>query len=199
MEDVKKALDRNNMAAHIVNTREEARELVMSMIGKDDAVGVGGSMTLDECGITGSLKQGYNYLDWHYDGIKNEDKEDILKKTLTCDVFLTSSNAITLDGKLYNIDGRGNRMAAFIYGPKKVIVVAGKNKIVKNLLEAKERLETITAPKNAKRLHKGTPCVEQGRCCDCRVSDRICCHTVITECPQAGRITVVLVNEELGI
>jgi len=194
MEEVIKALKQNNMPAQFVKDRNAARDLVMSMISKDDVIGAGGSMTLVECGIHDALS-GYNFLDWFS---SPDDKDNLLATTLTCDIFLTGCNAITKDGKLYNCDGRGNRIAALIYGPKKVVVVAGKNKIVKNIDEAKERMETIAAPKNAKRLNLNTPCVDK-RCVDCNSPDRICCHTVITEQQRTKRINVIIVDEELGL
>jgi len=199
MEQVKEALEKNNMPAYIVKDREEARILAMSMIEDDEVVGGGGSLTLDECGIRDELRKRGKFLDWWKPDIKKDEKDDILRKSLTCDVFLTGTNAVTREGKLYNIDGRGNRLAALIYGPKKVIVVAGKNKIVRNNIEAKERLETVAAPKNVRRLNKNTPCYDTGHCVDCRSNDRICSHTVISEWQQSDRIKVILVDEELGL
>lgn len=195
-----RSLVQNNMKAHFVKDRNEARKLVMSLIEKTDIVGAGGSLTLDQCGIRDELrKHGYHFLDWFTPGIAPDEKQTLLKRTLTCDVFLTSSNAITEDGKLYNVDGRGNRVAALIFGPKKVIVVAGKNKIVKNVQEACERLETIAAPLNAKQLNKKTGCVDTGYCVDCKTPQRICCHTVISEYQSSPRIQVIIVDEELGL
>ena len=196
---VRKALVKNNMETYIAKDRDEAKKIVFSMIDKSDVVGAGGSVTLDECGIRQKLRdEGYDFLD-RFVKVTPEEKEKIFHETLSCDVFLTSSNSITHDGKLFNVDGRGNRMAAVIFGPKKVIVVAGKNKIVKDLLEARERMDTISAPLNAKRLGKKTPCATIGHCVDCESPDRICRHTVITERQAPGRISVVLVDEELGI
>jgi len=194
-----KALGKNNMKAFFAENKDAARKIVMTMIQKDDVVGAGGSMTLDECGIRDVLRQNHNFLDWFVEGIDNDTKNEILAKTMTCTVFLTSSNAITLDGKLYNTDGRGNRLGALVYGPDKVIVVAGRNKIVKNLREAKERMETTAAPQNAKRLNKKTPCVKTGCCEDCDSPERICCHTVITERQYTPRISVIIVDEDLGL
>jgi hypothetical protein len=195
-----KALGKNNMAAHAVKDRNEARKLAMSMIREGDVVGTGGSITLDQCGIRDELRSGsYKHLDWWQKKLSPEEKNRILRDTLTCDVFLTGSNAITKDGKLYNVDGRGNRVAALIFGPKKVIVVAGRNKIVKDLTEARERIETIAGPKNAERLQKKTGCRATGYCVDCAMPERICCHTVISEQQSQKRITVILVDEDLGI
>jgi len=196
---VKEALEKNNMKTYLAKDKTKACEIVFNMIDKTDSIGTGGSITLDECGIRQKLRdEKYNFLDWSQE-ITPEEKDKILHEILSCDVFLTSSNSITLDGRLFNVDERGNRMAAVIYGPKKVIVVAGKNKIVKDLLEARERMDTISAPLNVKRLNKNTPCATIGHCVDCESPDRICRHTVITERQAPGRISVVLVDEELGI
>ena len=197
--DVMKALEANNMRAYLVSDRNKARELVMSMIKKSDVVGAGGSLTLDECGIRDELRKGYKFLDWFRKDIPDAEKTRLRKESLTCDVFLTSTNALTEDGKLYNVDGYGNRVAAMIFGPEKVIVVAGKNKIVKDLAAAIERLETVAGPGNAKRLHKKTGCAETGYCIDCHSKERICCHAVVQEWQQRERIHVIIVNEELGI
>jgi L-lactate utilization protein LutB len=195
---VAEALERNNMKTHCVQTKDEARKLAMSMIKKNDVVGVGGSTTLEECGIIDALRAGYKFLDWNKK-LTPLKKEIVLKKTFFADVFLTGSNAVTEDGKLFNVDGRGNRMAAFMYGPKKVIVVVGKNKIVKDLTEARERMDTVSAPLNAKRLGKKTPCVTAGTCMDCDSPERICRYSVVTERLQPGKVDVIIINEDLGL
>lgn len=149
-----KALERNNVKAYLAEDRNQARELVMSMIGKDEVVGAGGSVTLDECGIREELRDGYKFLDWFKEGIEADEKKKLLRQTLTCDVFISGSNALTEDGKIVNIDGRGNRVSAMIFGPKRVILVAGKNKITKNLDKAIDRVRNVAAPKNCVRLSK---------------------------------------------
>jgi L-lactate utilization protein LutB len=204
MDEIKltiKNLEKNKMKAYYAENRDEARELVMSMIDKNSTVGAGGSLTLDECNIREELRdKGYSFFDWFAKGIKPEEKREKLLKSLTCDVYLTSANAVTVDGKLLNCDGRGNRVAAMAYGPEKVIVVAGKNKIEKDLKEAFERLESVAAPLNAKQLDKKVPCVKTGYCVDCSVPERICCHTLIQEYQTIkDRINVVIVNEDLGL
>ena len=121
------------------------------------------------------------------------------KKAFDADVYLTSTNAITMDGELYNVDGNGNRVAAMIYGPKKVIVVAGKNKIVENVEEAVKRNEEICAVKNSIRLNKGNPCEKVGHCVHCKSPSRICrAYTVIGFNRTFERIHIILVNEDLG-
>jgi len=198
LRSIKLALERNHMKTHIAKDKDEAKEIVMSMINKEDVVGMGGSMTINQCGIVDELRENYNFLDWFTD-MSAEDKHDILIKTMNSDVFLTGTNAITETGELFNVDGRGNRLAAMMFGPKKVIVVAGKNKIVSNLYEARERMDTIAAPQNAKRLNRKTPCVPEGRCVDCDSPERICRFAVTTERQAPGRMEIVLIDEELGL
>jgi L-lactate utilization protein LutB len=198
IKDLIKALERNNMKAYFVKNRDSARKMVMSMIGKDEVVGAGGSITLDECGIRDELrKKSYKFLDW-FETQSDFKRVSLLRKTLTCDVFLSSTNAITRDGKLVNVDGRGNRVSAMIFGPRRVIIVAGRNKITKNVDEAIHRINTVAAPKNCVRLKKKTPCAKTGKCVDCESPDRICSSMVILERQRGERIHVIIVDEELG-
>ena len=123
MDEIKttiKALEKSRIKTYHAKDRARAKEIVMSMINKDDIIGFGGSMTLEECGIMDELRSGgYNLLDWGKESISDKEKRKILEKTMTCDVFLSSSNAVTMDGKLYNVDGKGNRVSALAFGPKK--------------------------------------------------------------------------------
>ncbi|MFH0977851.1 MAG: lactate utilization protein [Candidatus Woesearchaeota archaeon] len=191
------SLERNRIKAHRVHDKLAAKDLVLSMISKSDVVGAGGSTTLEQCGIIDAMAN-YNFLDWFVPGIELQKKFDLRRQTLVCDVFLSSANAVTEDGKIVNIDGGGNRVAAMLYGPKKVILVVGKNKITKNLDDAIDRVRNVAAPLNCKRLNKNTPCVETGRCSDCSSPDRICSSLVILEAQQLERISVIIVDEELG-
>ena len=195
------ALKANNIEAFYAKDTDVARDMVISMINKDDVIGAGGSMTLDQCNIRDEIrKSGYKFLDWFKADLSESEKVEILKNTLTCDVFLTGSNVITMDGKLFNVDGRGNRVAALIFGPKKVIVVAGRNKIVKDMDEARERMETVAAPLNAKKLNKITGCAKTGYCVDCNSPERICRHFVVTDMQKDdGRMNVIIVDDELGL
>lgn len=194
------ALKVNNITGYFAKDENGALDIITKLVKKTDVIGLGGSVTLKQVGAIEHLKkQGNKVLEW--DGEKDAKKKSmILHDTLNCDVFLTGTNAITEDGKLYNIDGRGNRVAAMIYGPKKVIVIAGKNKIVKNLREAKERLETIAGPLNVKRLGKKTGCAATGYCVDCHTPERICCVTVITEQQSdPERMHLIIIDKELGL
>ncbi|MEM4268090.1 MAG: lactate utilization protein [Candidatus Woesearchaeota archaeon] len=189
------ALEKNNMKAFFVK-EEEALSAAAAFAKKTDIIGYGGSVTLQQIGLLDYLrKEGYNILDW----INNKsDKERLLHETFNADVFFTGTNAVTEDGKLYNVDGRGNRVAAMVYGPKKVVVVCGKNKIVKNLQEAIRRVETIAGPMNAKRLGRRTGCQKTGYCISCDSPERICSTIVVHEKQQNQRINVIIVDAELG-
>lgn len=197
-----KALAKNRIPAVFVPTREEAVEAVRNLLKPGDVVSCGGSMTLAETGVMDLLKSGqYEFLDR-----QAMDPQEVYRKTFSADVFLTSSNAITEDGELYNVDGNGNRVAALIFGPERVVVVAGVNKIVRNLEEAVTRVKCVAAPANGIRLETHTPCSRMGRCamCDgdmtsgCASEKRMCCQYVVTGYQRTDRIRVVLVGEELG-
>lgn len=193
-------LEKNNMKGYFVQNEEETINKIEELIKEEDTVTVGGSMTLFETGIIDFLRNGkYNFLDRYKEGLTPEDIKDIYRKSFSADAYFTSSNAVTEEGELYNVDGRGNRVAAMIYGPDKVIVVVGVNKIVKDLDEAIMRNREWAAPANAKRLDKKTPCAEVGYCMDCKSKDRICSeYVVIKRQMDEGRIHVVIVNKELG-
>ena len=157
-------------------------------------------MTLFETGVIDLIKKSdVVYNDRYQEGLTREELNDIFKKAFTSDIFITSTNALTTDGHMYNIDGTGNRVAAMIYGPKEVIVVAGKNKVFETENEAINHIKTISAPANAVRLHKQTPCVKTGECKNCLSADRICSSYVkLGYQVNADRIKVIIVNEDLG-
>ena len=209
-------LQKRHMNGQYVPNRQEALSAVLNMIPPGAVVARGDSISLDQIGILPELlKRNQNRILDPFatdtDGlwIEAEARQKMMRECFFADIMLTGTNAITLDGKLVNIDGSGNRVAAMIFGPSKVIVVAGINKIVKDVNEALERIHHFTAPVNARRhalKHNRNflelPCVKTGSCVECRHDWRICNHTVITEgaMPRhAGRINVVLVGEELGI
>ena len=190
----------------------------MEMIPEGVVVARGDSISVDQVGVFPELrKRNRNKIidpfERDSDGLllaEGEERRRLQRETFFSDIFLTGTNAVTLDGKLVNVDGLGNRVSAMIFGPEKVIVVAGVNKIVKDVDEALKRVHNICAPMNAKRhflKHHRTdfgdlPCVRTGRCVDCNHDWRICRYTVIIEgtmIREKGRITVVLVGEDLGI
>jgi len=195
-----KNLRKNNMNGYFVQDEKEALKKIEELIGEGDTVSVGGSMTLFETGVIDFLRNGkYNFLDRYEEGLAPEDIKEIYRKSFSADAYFTSSNALTEEGELYNVDGRGNRVAAMIYGPDKVIVIVGINKIVRDLDEAIMRNRELAAPANVKRLNKKTPCAEVGYCMDCKSKDRICNEYVVIKKQMDGdRIHVIIVNKELG-
>lgn len=159
----------------------------------------GGSETLNELGLLTDLKASDYVLYDRTTAKTEEERTAIYSKTVTADYYFMSSNAITLDGQLVNIDGLGNRVACLITGPKNVIVIAGMNKIVTDVNTGIERIRNMASPPNAIRLGNQTPCAEIGKCANCFVDDCICCQIVITRKSRIpGRIKVILVGEELG-
>ena len=180
---------------------KEALDKVMFLIPKEAKVGIGGSVTVRDIGLVEAIeKQGNTiFMDRGRRPIELKEKIKVRKEALTSDVYLASSNAITLQGQLVNIDGTGNRVSAMIFGPKKVIIVAGANKLVDTLDEALARIRNIAGPLNGKRLNLKTPCALTGKCTDCNSPDRMCKITVILEKkPSLSDITIVLVGENLG-
>ena len=195
IETIIKNLEKRNMKGYYCETAEEARELALSMIGENDVVSWGGSETVVQIGIKEHLK---NVID--RDAAPPEDFIKVRRDALLSDVFLTSTNAITMEGELVNIDGMGNRVAAMIFGPNKVIVIAGANKIVKDEAAAIARIKTEACPPNCIRLAKKTPCAVTGECGSCLIPGQtICSYTVTTRFSALpDRIHVILVNENLG-
>ena len=195
------ALGKNNFKASYVKTRQEAVDKVLSLIPADASVGFGGSWTTqNELGLHTTLeKRGNTIYNHGVPGLTPEESLAIRRKQLTCDVFLTGTNAITLDGKLVNVDGSGNRVAAMIFGPKKVVIVAGVNKIVRDVDAAEERIALHAAPMNNKRLNKAHPCTAAGICMDCQSPSRICnVTTIIRKSMPATDMHIIIVGEELG-
>ena len=209
MEIAAAALRKNNIAAYCVDTKEQALSLVEGLLNKGDTVSVGGSRTLQDVGVIDLLRNGdYRFLDRAVPGLTPEQIRQVYLNTFDADAYLCSSNAVTLNGELYNVDGNANRVAAMTFGPRSVILVVGCNKLVKDLDEAAQRVKRIAAPMNTKRLDCATYCRETGVCVaadgeycteGCSSPARICC-TYVTMGYQrnAGRIKVILVAEPLG-
>jgi len=194
------ALEKNGFSAMYFATGAEALAFLESLAKPGMTVGIGGSITLLALGAGEALAAlGAKILDHSAKGLTPEQKMETMRAQLTCDLFLSSSNAVTLEGELLNIDGNGNRVAALTFGPRKTVVVAGYNKIVRNLTEAKARVESIASPMNNKRLDIPNPCVKTGVCMDCKSERRICCiYTVLKRKPFRSDFTVVIVGESLG-
>ncbi|UCF79477.1 MAG: lactate utilization protein [Candidatus Eiseniibacteriota bacterium] len=203
-----KRLSDNNIPAMYVSTRREAFERVMSMIPEGSVVGYGDSLTLREIGVVDALSDGnYTFLNPWASGVSVDENVQLKRRALTSDVFVTGTNALTLDGKIVNVDGHGNRVAAMLFGPAKVILVVGVNKIVPDLDAALERIKNEVAPANVSR-HPGfdpmPPCGVTRECSDCDSPWRICNKTVIIERQYDNNkykpvITVVIVGEKLGL
>lgn len=192
-------LKRNNMEAILVQDEAELIKKLDELIKKGSVVSVGGSMTLIEMGVIDYLRSGnFTFLDRYDSNLTLEGRKELNRKAFSADTYLCSTNALTEQGELFNVDGNGNRVAAMLYGPDQVIVVCGVNKIVKDLKEAEERIKRIAAPVNTKRLNKNTPCTKVGYCMDCNSDDRICCDYVIMKKQRNNRIKVIIVNKNLG-
>jgi len=197
------ALQKNGFEAFYVESGDAAVEEILELIPEGSLVGLGGSVTLRELRVPDVLREhGYEVADhWkaRIGGASNERVMEIRRQHINSDVFITSSNAVTLDGELVNIDGGGQRVAAMTFGPKRVIIVVGVNKLTRDLEEGIWRAKNIAAPMNAKRLERDTPCTISGVCEDCDSDERICrVMTILNRKPSASTIKVILIKEKLG-
>lgn len=196
---VLKGFEKRFIEGYYCETAAEAKELALSLVPANSKVSFGGSVTLDETGVLAKLRDRKDIT--LYDratATTPEENKQIMHDALSCDYYFMSSNAITIDGELVNIDGNGNRVAALIYGPDNVIILAGMNKIVKNVEEGISRTRNVASPQNCIRLDKDTPCKVNGVCGNC-LKDTICDQIVITRASRVPkRIKVILVGEELG-
>lgn len=183
-----------------VDTKEEARKLAIEMIPASAKVGVGGSITIREIGLLDALIARGNMVVHHwYAGLSPEDDVALRREELLCDVFLSSANAITLTGEIVNIDGAGNRVGAMAFGPGKVIVIAGVNKIVKDVTAGIWRAKNQAAALNAHRAGYDVPCGKIGRCIECDSPNRICrVTTIIERRPSRTDFTLILVADDIG-
>jgi len=195
-----KNLNRRNMEGFFVKDKSELMTLLKKLIDEKSTVGVGDSRTLFETDVIDFLRKGdYVFLDKYREGITSEEKKDIYIQNFSANTFMCSTNALTEDGELYNIDGNGSGVAPMLYGPKQVILVTGINKIVKDIEEAEKRARNYAAPIDAKRLNKDTPCTTLGYCVDCKSPNRICNDfTIIRGQFIKNRIKVIIVGEQLG-
>ncbi len=195
---VLEAFERNNIYAVFVENVTEAEKCIKTMVKPGSTVSHGGSITLSQSGLSDFLHNNYSFIERG-----NTDSQ-------TPDCYFSSANAVTEDGVIYNVDGNSNRVSALLYGPGQVVIVVGVNKIVKDLAAAVYRVKTVAAPKNCVRLKRNTYCATAGRCvslnkeapemCDgCDSPDRICCnYTVMAKQRVKGRVSVIIINEELG-
>ena len=200
MEEIIKALKDRNMNGYLVKNKEEAKELMLKLIPKGSVVSWGGSKTIEAIGILDEIRAG-DYKAMDRDIVKNNRfmHNFVMVTGSFGGVFLSGTNAVTEGGMLVNMDGRGNRVNAIGYGPDKVIIAVGKNKIVKDLNFAMIRIGDVASPPNTKRLGKKTPCAVSGKCSDCRSQERICnILSVIQFQNDPDRMHVIIIDEELG-
>lgn len=195
-----KNLKARHFDAFYCEDKASALKKALSLIPEGATVGWGGTITAQQIGLLDALKTGnYNAID-RMASVSPEEKLEAEKRCLFGDVFLSGANALSLDGQMVNIDGYGNRVAAIIYGPKSVLIIAGMNKVVDSLDEAVRRARTVAAPANQQRFNRNTPCTVTGSCADCKSDDCICNQIVITRhCRPTGRIKFILVGEDLGL
>ena len=201
MEELLKKLESNGMKAFYLPSRGAAKDQILSMIPRTATVGIGGSVTVREMGLLDALaERGTEYFDHWVPGLSSEEIMEVKRRMVVSDYFLTSTNGLTRDGKLVNIDNTGNRVAAMIFGPKHVIVVAGENKIVVDAHAAIRRIKEEAVPKNTSRRGDNTPCAKGETCTECNSPDRLCRVISIIEKKTQGvdTFTVVIVGENLG-
>ena len=194
------ALEKNGFTAAYFPDRVNAAAHLLSLVPDGASVGFGGSMTIRAMNIMEELIQkGCTLLDHGKAELSPEERSSIRRKQLTADIFLCSSNAVTMRGEMINVDGAGNRVAAMMFGPERVIIAVGTNKLVNTLEEAHMRIKTVAAPINNKRLNYSNPCVQTGECMDCRSKSRICNLTsIIHRRPLFTDIHVLIIGEVLG-
>ncbi len=196
-----KALEKNKMKGYYAKSKEELFSLIDNLIKDDKLIASGGSMTLEQTGIISRLNSKYSGIFHDRAACKSpEEIQQLFRLAYSADTYFVSSNAITENGELYNVDGNGNRVSAMIFGPKQVIVVAGYDKIVSDLDAAKERVEKMAAPANAIRLGLDTPCAITGECVHCHSDKRVCCsYVTLGQQRIPDRIKVIFLAEELGL
>ncbi len=195
------SLEKNGFTARYCAAPQDAAEYIITGAADAVTVGFGGSMSVVSLGVEQLLReQGKEILNHAPSTLSRDEKLEIMRRQLTCDLFLSGSNAVTLNGELVNIDATGNRVGAMLFGPRKVIVVAGRNKLVDGTLpDAIKRVKEWATPPNAKRLNFKTPCSSTGFCSDCNSPDRLCRVTaVIDRKPRFTDLHVLVVNAELG-
>ena len=186
--------------AYYCSTKEDAMKQALELMPEGSLVSWGGCKSVEEIGLLDYVRTSGKFRVLDRDTAKTpEERVEIMRQGLLADIFLSGTNAMTEDGELVNIDGNGNRVAAMVYGPKSVIVVAGMNKVEKTVMDAASRARNTAAPINAQRFEMNTPCKIDGMCHDCNVPDCVCCYIVRTRRSRpAGRIKVILVGEDLG-
>ena len=195
LEQLKSTLESKGYSVRVFDTLAEAADYLDSVID-NKTVGIGGSGTVLKSGLYEMLQK-HNEVHWHW---KSEDQDSERYAGMTADVYLTSVNAITENGEMVNLDGKGNRVAAMLFGPKKIVYMIGKNKIVKDIPAAMDRVRNYCGPERAKQLNRKTPCIKDGKCHDCNSPERICNGMNILFRPMSGSdVEILLIDETLGI
>ena len=193
-------LKKRHFEAYYCENKAQALEKAMELIPDGVTIGWGGAMSAQQIGLFDALRNRNVTLLDRDKAADAQERGALMKRSLTADVFLTGANALSLDGQMVNIDGNGNRVAAIVYGPDSVIVIAGMNKVMDSLEQAVDRARTVAAPANAQRFNIATPCKAAGSCHNCTSPDCICNQLLITRhCRPAGRIKFILVGEDLGL
>lgn len=195
-----KSLKSRNIEGFFVKTKEEALTKALELIPRGSKVGWGGSVSIDEIGLKQAIKSGdYVPLDREIANSPQEASDTMHEILRSCDYFITSTNALSEDGILVNIDGNSNRIAAMCYGPKHLLFIVGMNKVVKSSEDALSRARNIAAPINAQKFPLDTPCKKTGACYDCKSPDTICCQILFTRYTRdPNRVKLILVEENLG-
>lgn len=206
LQETLKNLRANGFDARITENRAEAKNLLLSAMSNGAIVGVGDSATIRQLGIIEDLEKcGFHVLnpftrELTADPAKTAIRDNISRQLFSCDVVIAGTNAVTTDGKLVNIDAVGNRVASMIFGPRKIFIIVGRNKIVRDVNEALYRIKNVIAPFHARTKKFATPCAQAGRCSDCNAPRRVCSVTTIMEKrPWRTDISVILVDEDLGL
>ena len=200
MEQAAAALEKNSFKTVLFEDRQQALEWLSAEAAGATRLGIGGSMTLTELGIVERLESAGKTVLFHSrPELAPEERRQVMQEQLGCDLFLSSTNALTVGGHLVNIDATGNRVCSMAFGPEKVIVIAGSNKITQDIESALRRVKEVACPPNARRLNFDTPCAKTGLCNDCNSPQRICrITTIIERRPRATDLQVCLINENLG-
>lgn len=195
-----KNLKNRHFEAYYCKTSAEALQKALELIPQGASVGWGGAMSAEQIGLMNAVRSGnYRALD-RETCTEQEERERLARECFLADVFLTGANALSLDGQMVSIDGSGNRVAAIVYGPKTVLVIAGMNKVMDTLDDAVRRARTVAAPLNQQRFQLPNPCTVTGTCADCKSETCICNQILVTRnCRPAGRIKFILVGEDLGL
>lgn len=191
----KNSLLKNNYYCEVFEREEDCLKHLSSIIEDGETIGIGGSVTIDQLGIYDKLKESHEIF-WHW---KSENKAYALEKAKNAHTYITGSNAITEEGFIYNIDGNGNRVSSIAFGHKKVIIIVGRNKIVRTIDDAVQRTRNIAAPNNAKRLNISTPCAIHNKCMSCHSENKICnIELLLRKAPPNRSTYVLIINKDLG-